>query len=133
MTEMTVVRYNEQEHEDRLVTPEEWERFLAALPDDARAAMRPDEPPTDLKLWAVVEEIRNFMFDYVYKCQRRPALPHEREDSGCGWYLTKKGTAKYNAHLCDVSRAFEQAFGLRPWRRYDDDPVMGPLDPLLYE
>lgn len=117
-------------HGEREVTAVDLARFVVALPEDVRPVFG-GEWVTDLEDIGTV--LRDYMMDYPYQCQKRPALPHEREEHGGGWYLTKKGTAKYNARVTEVANAFEQVFGIRPWGRGAKGPVAGPLDPLTYD
>ncbi|HEY3363992.1 MAG TPA: hypothetical protein VGK74_02915 [Symbiobacteriaceae bacterium] len=113
------------------VTAESFERFVSLLPEAARKAFALDESIRVVS--DVIDRIRDYLSNYVYGCQTRPALPHEREDAGGGRYLTKKGTAKYNAHLLELATAFEEAFDLSPVYPGAKSPKAGPLDPLIYD
>lgn len=58
----------------------------------------------------------------VKTCQRRPALPHERED-GIKFFLTGKGGVKYEAGLEALRAQWKEA-------QIDEDFPEGPIRDL---
>lgn len=130
-TVMNLEPFDRITHGDVSVSPETYGRFSAALPADVCLHL-PIEKLL-LTLGDVADAVRDYMSGYVYRCQRRPALPHEREEGDGGFYLTKKGTARYNERLKVIASAFEETFGYSVVHTRAWGPVGGPLDPLTYD
>lgn len=128
MTEQVLIQvplYDPLKHYDLIATTEQVAALVDGLPEDMRKTVHESGART---VGFYADVLRDYMGDHVYKCHRRPALPHEDG----GFYLTTKGEAKYKERLFTLSKAFESAFGLRPWRKGRKSPVEGPIDPLTW-
>lgn len=54
-------------------------------------------PFVGLEAWEASEDAYELLARYAKTLPRRPALPHEYEDSGLAYYLTKDGPKRYEA------------------------------------